>query len=139
MEMEVSKRIGFNAAHYLPGYKGKCSRMHGHYWVVEVACSGSINEQGFVVDFTLLKNFLEIIERRFDHNLVNDIIKMPTAENIVLNILVDFKLWCLVHEVRWSYVKVWETEDSCATIINTPSRVVTKPINRIKIGVPKYR
>jgi len=112
----VSKSLEFDAAHFLPGYSGKCSQMHGHRWKVEVACSGPIGTDGFVIDFTLLKSFLKVTEDRFDHKLINDIISNPTAENIALDISKSFSKWVLSNNLEFDYVKVWETADSCATI-----------------------
>ncbi|KKN24485.1 hypothetical protein LCGC14_0894250 [marine sediment metagenome] len=126
--MIVAKKIGFDAAHYLPDYKGKCNQMHGHHWVVEVAVDGKVDEHtGMVVDFTLLKEFLKTIEETFDHKVVNDVIKNPTAENICFFIMRKFsdqvggysvdnprkQEW---REITPAWIKVWETEDSYALL-----------------------
>ena len=56
--MIVSKRVSFDAAHFLPGYVGKCSQMHGHHWIVELAVAGEVNlETGMVIDFIELSRF----------------------------------------------------------------------------------
>lgn len=36
----------FDSAHFLHGYEGKCSNLHGHRWrvVVDVACENLISE-----------------------------------------------------------------------------------------------
>ena len=94
--MIVSKKLSFDAAHFLPNYEGKCKDVHGHTWKVEVACSGDLREDtGMVVDFKELKKFLEWVEDRFDHKLLNDFIKNPTAENISKYIFDEFNLWCV--------------------------------------------
>jgi 6-pyruvoyltetrahydropterin/6-carboxytetrahydropterin synthase len=111
--MLVSKKISFDAAHYLPHYRGKCRNMHGHHWVVEVACSGSVNEKnGMVIDFKHLKDFLSWVEDKFDHKLINEFIKIPTAENICKYIYDEFNLWCSARDLTFEYVRVWETENS---------------------------
>lgn len=111
--MLVSKRMCFDAAHFLPKYEGKCSKLHGHRWVVEVGCSGRVNkETGMVVDFKDLKDFLQTIEDRFDHKLLNDVIENPTAENICKYIFDWFILWCTARELEFKFVRVWETDDS---------------------------
>lgn len=118
----VSKKTGFDAAHFLPFYKGKCANTHGHHWEVEIGVTGSINlDDGMVIDFTELKGFLQWIEDKFDHKLINDIIANPTAENILLFIKEEaqirvntpgscggFSRW-----VKLEFIKVWETKDSC--------------------------
>jgi len=111
-EMTVVKRISFDAAHYLPNYKGKCKNMHGHHWVIELGVKGPVDSKtGMVVDFQELKGFLERIVDRFDHKVVNDTISNPTAENIALFIRDGWEYYSL-EGVELAFIKVWETEDS---------------------------
>lgn len=116
--MIVAKRVSFDAAHFLPHYEGKCNQTHGHHWVVELAVEGPVDTDGMVVDFTVLKGFLQGIVDEFDHKLLNDLIQNPTAENICLYIKEEFGRW-----VTWAgklaWVKVWETEDSIAMLGGT--------------------
>jgi len=50
----------FDAAHLLPHYGGKCRRLHGHRWEVEVVLeSNKLNKDGFVVDFAIVKDLIE--------------------------------------------------------------------------------
>ena len=115
--MLVSKKTSFDAAHFLPNYKGKCSNLHGHHWEVEVACSGEVNEKsGMVIDFTQLKDFFGWIDRVFDHQSVNEVVENPTAENICKRIYDEFNMWCVARNLKFEYVKVWETEDSMAEL-----------------------
>jgi 6-pyruvoyltetrahydropterin/6-carboxytetrahydropterin synthase len=65
----VSKKFRFEASHVLPRHPGKCSRLHGHSWLLTVSVEGPINaETGFVVDYSDLSKLVEkaIIER-LDH------------------------------------------------------------------------
>jgi len=114
--MIVSKKVSFDAAHFLPNYEGKCKNLHGHHWVVEVAVSGSIMEEhGFVVDFSRLKNWLvENVVGEFDHTLLNGRLENPTAENIALAIKEQFEDtgWSISADIKLAWIKVWETEDS---------------------------
>ena len=119
--MIVSRKVSFDAAHFLPGYQGKCSQMHGHHWVVELAVEGEVKDNGMVIDFVELKKFLGLVEETFDHGLVNDTIKNPTAENICLWIEDRFKLWKTDVRLNFkeigvglAWIKVWESEDSYA-------------------------
>ena len=112
----VCKRMGFDSAHFLPNYEGKCRRVHGHHWGVEIAVLGPINKNtGMVIDFTILSNFLLQIKENLDHHLLNDVIENPTAENIVLYVRdkLGEQSWGIdPKSVRW--IKVWESEDSYA-------------------------
>ena len=120
MKMLVSKKMSFDAAHFLPNYPGKCANMHGHHWTVELGVSGEVDPNtGMVIDFGVLDAFLrEKVEDRFDHKLVNDIIENPTAENIAARIKLSWDIWgkenCLAVELE--FIRVWETPDSFAEL-----------------------
>ncbi len=87
--MKLKTEGYFDAAHHLVGYKGPCSRVHGHRWRVVVWVEGSytdINKIGILWDFTNLKKILD----ELDHQDLNKIFKdefNPTAENICYYIL----------------------------------------------------
>ena len=53
----VSKRLEISSAHSLSlSYQSKCEALHGHNWIVKVYCkSETLNEDGMVTDFTLIK------------------------------------------------------------------------------------
>ncbi len=65
----------FDAAHFLKGYEGKCSNIHGHRWkVVACAASDQLNQEGqtrgMIMDFGELKAILGDLVGRFDHTLI---------------------------------------------------------------------
>lgn len=62
----------FDSAHFLSGYKGKCSNIHGHRWMVEVEVGSEVLEEsgqtrGMIVDFSKLKDDLAEITSNLDH------------------------------------------------------------------------
>jgi len=75
--MRVCRKFKFDAAHYLPGYNGKCRNLHGHTWFLEVEVEGSVNEaSGFVVDFADLKSTVtQLVIDKFDHTCLNESLK----------------------------------------------------------------
>lgn len=78
----IKKRIEISAAHRLNlSYESKCTRLHGHNWILIVECRAKeLNPDGMVTDFTHVK---EMIQNRLDHVVLNDVIPgNPTAENI---------------------------------------------------------
>ena len=78
----VEKEIEISACHHLNlDYESKCTQPHGHNWVITVYCRAEeLNEDGMVVDFTLIKR---TIKQRLDHQVLNDVLTFnPTAENI---------------------------------------------------------
>lgn len=72
---KIKSEVQFDMAHFLEGYDGKCSNIHGHrYRVVAEFASDSICDggscRGMVDDFTNVKEILRKIGEEFDHKLV---------------------------------------------------------------------
>lgn len=115
--MLIRKQFRFEAAHVLPHHPGKCSRLHGHSYRLEVAVAGPLQSagpaQGMVLDFDGLGSIVEaaVIER-LDHSSLNDLLPNPTAEHIA----------------RWVWeqlaprlagldeIVIWETATACAIV-----------------------
>lgn len=71
----LKTRSGFDSAHFLKGYDGKCSNIHGHHWSVEIIVGSDVlssDEQtrGMVVDFSELKKDLREITDGLDHSFI---------------------------------------------------------------------
>lgn len=71
----IKSEVEFDMAHFLSGYKGKCSNIHGHrYKVIASFMSAKLkkqgNNRGMVEDFAVIKGDLKEIAKRFDHKLV---------------------------------------------------------------------
>lgn len=112
---EISVTVFFSAAHNLRGYKGKCEELHGHNWKVEAALKGrKLDKLGMVEDFSTLKSALNDILAELDHSYLNESGEFrkinPTSENIAAWIFRRLKK----RFSSVSFVKVWETESSCA-------------------------
>ena len=70
----VSVQAHYDAAHFLEHYKGKCERLHGHRYVVEVAVqTEELNEAGIAFDFVDLKRHLRDLAEGLDHRNLNDL------------------------------------------------------------------
>jgi 6-pyruvoyltetrahydropterin/6-carboxytetrahydropterin synthase len=100
-EIHVDKT--FAAAHYLRGYEGECSNLHGHNWkVTAVLAADFTDETGISIDFKTISALLEVILKDFDHKNLNDIkefeIINPSAELIAKNIFE--KLSALISEIN---------------------------------------
>ncbi len=108
--MIISKEFHFSAAHYLKNYKGKCERMHGHTYKLEISIEGDVDkESGMVIDFNDIKSIVEDkIINLFDHSLINDIIEQPTAENIAIYIWNELEGNFKTERYHLYKVSVWE-------------------------------
>ncbi len=113
----------FAAAHNLRNYKGKCEKLHGHNWNVEVTVRGAkLNETGMLIDFAELKKATREVLEELDHNYLNDLpffkVENPSSENIA-RYLSDRLAERLNTQEHWVYsVSAWESPDACATFIS---------------------
>lgn len=73
----------------LPHHPGKCSRLHGHSYRLDVTLEGGLQPAGpatgMVEDFDVVARIVRagVIEA-LDHRSLNELIDNPTAENIVI-------------------------------------------------------
>ncbi len=69
---KVVKCFEFEAAHQLINtHTDKCKRIHGHTYKLEVELSSQeLNENGMVLDFTLMSQQIEELVDDFDHVLI---------------------------------------------------------------------
>jgi 6-pyruvoyl tetrahydropterin synthase/QueD family protein len=66
--MMIRKTFRFEASHLLPKHPGKCSRLHGHSFVLHVETEGRVNkETGFVMDYADMSAAVKPLIERLDH------------------------------------------------------------------------
>lgn len=130
----LHRRFYFEAAHFLPDYKGDCKNIHGHSYVLEIGVSGKIQregpERGMIIDLKRLKSIVQSsVLDVVDHALIvekgefsegvsipqemktlvlND---TPTVENILKWIITRLSE-DLPEFIRLEYCKLHETRDS---------------------------
>ena len=114
--MKLGMITEFDAAHSLPGYLGKCARLHGHTYQVEMVVEGDVGENGFVIDFYQLKNILAAVLQDLDHNCLNDVLPNPTAETIAQWISERLKKDMETTSVRLFSLKLWEGKNKWVMI-----------------------
>lgn len=126
----------FDSAHFLAGYQGKCSNIHGHCWRVEAEFSGEVltqsgQERGMLTDFSNVKKALKALADSFDHTLIfeegslkNTTVSAleeegfaltpvpfrPTAENFARDIFEKLS----AQGLPVTLVRVYETQENCA-------------------------
>jgi len=84
---KISVTTKFAAAHKLLGYEGLCENLHGHNWFIKATVgTNELDDIGIAYDFKKLKNHLNEIIERFDHQFLNEVTPFdklnPTSENI---------------------------------------------------------
>ena len=111
----VSVQAHYDSAHYLRNYQGKCERLHGHHYVIEVALmADELNRAGIAYDFVDVKHHLRELADRLDHENLNDLEPFtqlePSAENQARYFYDELKrrLPPGMGEAL-AYTRVWET------------------------------
>ena len=102
----LAKRLEVAGSHHLElPYPSKCSRIHGHNWIITIYCRAEeLNAEGMVVDFNIIK---ERIHAYLDHGDFNELLPFnPTAENIAR--------WCVEQIPNCYKAKVCESENNTA-------------------------
>lgn len=68
----LTKSLDFCAGHRLLNYSGKCRNVHGHNLTLEISFgSQSLNSQGMVVDFGLIKDRVKAwVDENLDHGFI---------------------------------------------------------------------
>jgi 6-pyruvoyl tetrahydropterin synthase/QueD family protein len=61
--------LRFSAAHFIT-FGGKCERLHGHNYGVQVEVEGTLNDDKLVIDFTILKHLTRDICRSLNHHFL---------------------------------------------------------------------
>ena len=99
----------FDSAHFLYGYDGKCSNIHGHRWKTEAEFSGEeLQKNGvqreMLIDFGDIKRELKALADSFDHSLIYEkgSLKAKTLEALKEK------------NLPVSSVNVYETPENCA-------------------------
>jgi 6-pyruvoyltetrahydropterin/6-carboxytetrahydropterin synthase len=143
MIAHLKKEFRFEASHQLPNHDGKCARLHGHSWVLNVWVSGPINnapgpKEGMAIDYADIKKVVQPIVDLLDHRHLgtglhagvlvppdNLLLRtdgmmgtkfppIPTSENILMWIASQ-----LPPTFNWQCLEICETCTSAARIYAT--------------------
>jgi len=112
---EVTIKRTFSAAHSLKEIGGKCEKLHGHNFTVEVSvATDQLNREGLVVDFRVLKDWTDQAIKELDHKYLNEIAVFqgmnPSSENIANYIFNRLSAKVAAPDIRVTRVTVWESE-----------------------------
>lgn len=131
MRLLATKIFTFDSAHKLDGYDGKCVRLHGHTYRLEVTVERLREDykdyverkgpkEGMVVDFSELKEIVNrVIIDKVDHFPLHEVFAFrTTAENLIMWMRIElheafapynFRLTRLcLYETPGSYVEVYD-------------------------------
>ncbi|KAF5087092.1 6-pyruvoyl trahydropterin synthase family protein [Methanoculleus horonobensis] len=125
MTTRIYKEVFFEATHRLIHYRGKCFRLHGHQWRVEVWIDGKADERtGIVLDYNCIKE----VVGRFDHQVIlnkddpmaacieefHPVVTTsgdPTSEHLagLIAEMIDAEAARQGHDARVAKIRVWES------------------------------
>ena len=101
----------------LPHHPGKCARLHGHSYRLDVVLDGPLQQHGpatgMVEDFEVVSRVVKAaVINELDHRSLNELMDNPTAENTVVWI------WDrLASELPLlTELTLWETRKACAVM-----------------------
>jgi 6-pyruvoyltetrahydropterin/6-carboxytetrahydropterin synthase len=119
MSYELFVQTEFSAAHNLREYRGKCERLHGHNWRVDLRLAGdTLNAEGMLLDFVEAKRILGEVLDPFDHAYLNELAPFdrlnPSSENLA-RVIAEGVAARLPSHVRVAAVTTWESERCGAT------------------------
>jgi 6-pyruvoyltetrahydropterin/6-carboxytetrahydropterin synthase len=113
----LTKQFRFEAAHQLPNHRGKCARLHGHSYTLEVSLRGPLkaergeSDDGMVVDLDVIKQVVQAaVISRVDHFNLNEIIDGPTTAERIAH-----WIWDRLEEAEPAFaamlyrIRLWET------------------------------
>ena len=138
---EVTKKAGFSAAHFLRGYNGACSRLHGHNWTVEIVIrAAKLDSMGMVVDFMDLGRELDLLLEKIDHRNLNDIPPFdevnPTSENLAAWFHQELSARLAPYGAAPHVVRIWELPDCSAAYWKDGADVNHAPVRPPEIATP---
>ncbi|MBF0426182.1 MAG: 6-carboxytetrahydropterin synthase [Magnetococcales bacterium] len=138
--MRIARRFHFDAAHLLGYHDGKCRRLHGHAYRLELVLTGEPRpprptdpQSGFVADFGLLGAIVqgELIDPLLDHRHLNE--SLPSIPYTSTEYLAAWIMgWCLRHlegrpelgGARMESVRVWESANAWAEALRADALTV---------------
>jgi 6-pyruvoyltetrahydropterin/6-carboxytetrahydropterin synthase len=115
----VIKEQDYSAAHYLRECHGMCERLHGHNYRCRIHVGANeLDTEGMVVDFADIKEALQKVIKRFDHQLLNEVKPFdevnPTLEHVAQHIAEEVARVIDSERRRVFACELWETERNVA-------------------------
>ncbi len=80
--IKISVKSQFRASHYHDGALDE--PIHDHTFVYIVTLTGPLNEEGFLVDFREVEQFLNELNKGLSFKVLNKIIPNSTTENVAI-------------------------------------------------------
>ena len=117
---ELTVITQFAAAHQLRKFRGKCEKLHGHNWRIEVSLTGEkLNDAGVLIDFKEIKEATDRILEELDHSFLNELPQFkdqnPSSENIAAYIFEKLGSTLNNNQIKVTRVTAWESDSARAS------------------------
>jgi 6-pyruvoyltetrahydropterin/6-carboxytetrahydropterin synthase len=117
---ELTVITQFAAAHQLRKFRGKCEKLHGHNWRIEVSLTGEkLNDAGLLIDFEEIKEATDRILEELDHSFLNELPQFkdqnPSSENIAAYIFEKLGSTLNDNQIKVTKVTAWESDSARAS------------------------
>ncbi|MDR0952844.1 MAG: 6-carboxytetrahydropterin synthase [Elusimicrobiota bacterium] len=97
--VSITVASAFSAKHWHD--KTLNEAVHTHNFKYEVSLKGPLNEEGYLVDFRSLENFLNTLNAKLENRTLNDLMPAPTTENLAIYIFEETAKVCpMVYQVK---------------------------------------
>jgi 6-pyruvoyltetrahydropterin/6-carboxytetrahydropterin synthase len=133
MVTRIYKETHFDASHRLMHYVGKCSRLHGHRWSVEVWIDGTPDEKTqILIDYNIIKNIINVYDHQVILNKEDPMAEVlsrfqtpvltngdPTSELLAVDIRDRLNTFCRENKMnaRVAKIRVWESDGCYAEVL----------------------
>lgn len=85
----ITVSSSFSASHWHDKMLDEAA--HPHNFKYEVTLKGTVNAEGFLVDFRAVEATLKRINARLEGTMLNDLLKYPTTENLAFWLFDEIK------------------------------------------------
>lgn len=136
--------IGFSSCHFIPMHE-KCSRLHGHSYIVRMRLDGEVDENGMIMDFVVLKKKLRSMVDEMDHKILlpanSKIVKITQAEGSVEVVSCSKRYLFPVEDVMMLNVTTTTAEEMARMMTERISSEIDFPktVRSISIGLDEER
>ena len=119
------EQLVFSAAHFITFGDNVCERLHGHNYRVKCEVAGSLEQNGYVVDFIALRDALLKIVEALDHRVL-----LPTEHPTISVAQEENEIVAKFENRRW----VFPVEDCVLLpIANTTAELLARHIGQLLI------
>lgn len=126
-EVSLEKEsLVFSSAHFITFNGNVCEQLHGHNYRCKCRVAGSLDENGYVIDFIALRDSLQAIVGELDHRML-----LPTEHPTISVVEEDKEVVARFEEKRW----VFPAEDCVLLpVANTTAELLAQWIGEQLLG-----